>query len=302
MEYAGKNALRESYGGGHYGTVAAHSERWGQFSAWAKENGIKDARDVTKEAVERYGSTLSERVGQGKMAVSYAQNLLSSVNTTMTAMREDDRVWVSPSTLVGERSSVRDVAPLAMSREAIQTCAAALREDGHARAATVLETARELGTREREGVMLDYKSALREAVETGKVSIEDGTKGGRSAERQVLATPTAIAALERGAALQTELGGRNLISPAESYSQVLQELDAARDAIAAHDQRGFHDSRAAFACERYQQLTGTPAPVNSPEGRVTADRVTDRAARQQIAYELGHNRIDVVAEYIGGTR
>ena len=44
MAWAGAQALRDSYGDGHYATVAAHSERWGQFAHWAKTmEGIRDA-------------------------------------------------------------------------------------------------------------------------------------------------------------------------------------------------------------------------------------------------------------------
>ena len=61
-----------------------------------------------------------------------------------------------------------------------------------------------------------------------------------------------------------------------------------------------HDLRAAYACDRYKQLTGSVAPVIA--GRRYVDRSTDRAARQTIAQELGHGRIEVVATYIGGAR
>jgi hypothetical protein len=44
-------------------------------------------------------------------------------------------------------------------------------------------------------------------------------------------------------------------------------------------------------------LTGWAAPVAGGE---IADRDADREAREQIAEELGHGRIDVVSEYIGG--
>ena len=57
-----------------------------------------------------------------------------------------------------------------------------------------------------------------------------------------------------------------------------------------------HD-RAAYACERYETLTGHPAPVL---GGVITDRDQDREARERISAELGHGRIDVVSEYIGG--
>ncbi|MNG39963.1 hypothetical protein D3C84_1283310 [compost metagenome] len=57
--------------------------------------------------------------------------------------------------------------------------------------------------------------------------------------------------------------------------------------------------RAAYACERYEQITQHRAPVN--DGRCyQLDRRLDQDARVQISYELGHGRIDVVSAYIGG--
>ncbi len=61
--------------------------------------------------------------------------------------------------------------------------------------------------------------------------------------------------------------------------------------------RGFHDLRAAYACDRYQQLTGYAAPA--VVGARLADRETDVSARKIISAELGHGRIDVVAAYVG---
>ena len=80
-------------------------------------------------------------------------------------------------------------------------------------------------------------------------------------------------------------------------SSVNVVLEAMRD---DHGLKKIHDLRAAYACERYWQLTGSVAPVIA--GRLFVDRSTDRAARQTIAQELGHARIDVVAAYIGGAR
>ncbi|MCF7997248.1 MAG: hypothetical protein K9L32_09620 [Chromatiaceae bacterium] len=65
--------------------------------------------------------------------------------------------------------------------------------------------------------------------------------------------------------------------------------------------RGYHDARAAFACERYQALSGQPAPVIAG-GQHLADREADGQAREVIAVELGHGRTDVVAAYIGSAR
>jgi len=73
----------------------------------------------------------------------------------------------------------------------------------------------------------------------------------------------------------------------------------ARETLHAHGLKGFHELRAAYACERYEQLTGHAAPVNGGHC-YRIDRDLDEQARQQISLELGHNRIDVVSAYIGG--
>jgi len=74
------------------------------------------------------------------------------------------------------------------------------------------------------------------------------------------------------------------------------DLRAARKIVQEHTGGGLHDLRAAYACERYESLTCNPAPVAGGE---IVDRAADREAREQIAAELGHGRIDVVAEYVG---
>ena len=95
-------------------------------------------------------------------------------------------------------------------------------------------------------------------------------------------------------------GSRNLIAPHENYLSLLQQIiRPARDILHTHNLKGFHELRAAYACERYEQITQHRAPINSIQC-CQAHRDQDREARRQISYELGHGRIDVVAAYIGG--
>ncbi len=96
------------------------------------------------------------------------------------------------------------------------------------------------------------------------------------------------------------VGSRNMVAPSESYKEFVQRIvRPARDVLHAHNLKGFHELRAAFACERYQQITQHRAPVNG--GQCCAiDRRLDRKARMQISREMGHGRVDVVASYIGG--
>ncbi len=301
MAWAGRQALNHAYGGGHYATVAAHASRWGEFARWAKEQGIRDARDVTREVLERYGQHLAQKVEMGVMKTSYAQNLLSSANVTLSALRQDDRVRVSPRELVGQRTTVRTDPPKGLDRDAVARAADALRERGHERAAAVIELARDLGLRMREASMLDAKSALRQAERTGRVDIREGTKGGRGAfvERLVPVSDRAMETLRRAAEAQGE--ARNLIPTDNSWKEFRNHVHGVwREVRDEYGLGKIHDLRAAYACERYEELTGHKAPVLA--GGRTASDEDDKAARKQISYELGHGRMDVASEYIGGRR
>jgi len=91
-----------------------------------------------------------------------------------------------------------------------------------------------------------------------------------------------------------------MIAPHESSLNLLQQIiRPARDTLHAHNLKGFHELRAAYACERYEQITHHHAPINGGQC-CRVDRNLDREARTQISHELGHGRIDVVAAYIGG--
>jgi hypothetical protein len=92
------------------------------------------------------------------------------------------------------------------------------------------------------------------------------------------------------------------LAPNESYKEFTQAIvRPARDILHERGLKGFHELRAAYACERYEQLTGFPAPVNGGRGH-RENRELDQHARKQISLELGHNRIEVVSAYIGGRR
>jgi len=302
MDWAGKQALRAGYGNGRYGTVAAHTQRWRQFVAWCRsERGIRDARRVDRSTVKAYGTYLADKVTEKSMSVSYAQNLLSSVNVVLESLRGDRRIRIAPAAVVGKRTHVRTQPPAGLDRQAVRQCANQLRQNGHERIASVVELTRALGLRLREASMLDARAALRQAMKHSAVNITAGTKGGRGhrVDRWVPATKITIGCLVRAAKAQGT--GRNLIPTELSWRQwntrVHHVWAAVRDDFSL---KKLHDLRAAYACERYRNITGSVAPVVA--GRRIADRSTDRAARQTIAQELGHARSDVVAAYIGGAR
>ena len=307
LSYAGPQALKDMFGGGHYSTVRAHCDRWQAFVRWCRSEqgpGINDARLIDREVLADYAAYLRDMVRRGDLAVSTAQNRLSSVNRAMAALRGDQYVKLpSPSKALGmQRTGVRHSVPQGQNRQQVQQIAHALCLQHHQRAAAIVLLARATGMRMREAILADLPRLSREANDLGRINIQDGTKGGRagaSAPRWIAVDHHVQDAL--GFARQASpASSSNLIAPDESYLTVLQEIiRPARDVLHAHNLKGFHELRAAYACERYEQITQHPAPINSGQcPRV--DRHLDREARSQISYELGHGRIDVVAAYIGG--
>ncbi|MGI4837308.1 MAG: integrase domain-containing protein [Janthinobacterium lividum] len=307
LSYAGPQALKDMFGGGHYGTVKAHSDRWRAFVKWCRSEagpGVNDARQIDREVLSNYAAYLRDLVEHGHLAISTAQNRLSSVNRTMAALRGDQYVKVpSPSKALGmQRTGVRQSVPQGQNREHIQRIVEALCSRHNLRAAAIVQLARATGMRLREAILADLPRLSREAESLAKINIQDGTKGGRagaSANRWITVDYHIRGALEFAKQV-SPAGSRNLIASNESYLSILQEIvRPARDTIHAHNLKGFHELRAAYACERYEQITQHRAPINGGECCQLNPRL-DSEARKQVSYELGHGRIDVVAAYIGG--
>ncbi|QXH36554.1 integrase domain-containing protein [Pseudomonas muyukensis] len=307
LSYAGPQALKDMFAGGHYGTVKAHCDRWQAFVKWCRseqEPGINDARQIDRKVLADYAAYLRDVVRRGNLAISTAQNRLSSVNRTMAALRGDQYVKLpSPSKALGmQRTGVRHSVPQGQDREQVKQIVNALCSQHQLRAAAIVLLARATGMRLREAILADLPRLCREANDLDRINIQDGTKGGRagaSAPRWIEVDDHIRGAL--GFAWQASpAGSRNLIAPHESYLNLLQEsIRPARDILHAHNLKGLHELRAAYACERYEQITQHRAPINGGLC-CQVDRNLDREARRQISYELGHGRIDVVAAYIGG--
>lgn len=301
MADAGRMALDRAAGRGDmsFSTAATQADRWTSFSAWAKEQGVARMERIDREMVRAYGRELADKVKTGDLATATAQNYVSAVNSVMTLATNGAWESISPTKDCGiaQRSAVREDAPGALDRSAYCRAVDAVRDQVGDRAASVVELARDLGLRSKEASMLDARAALAEATERGTVTITEGSKGGR--EREVPITyPSQVQALERAAAAQCYA---RAVMPPDATWQSWREggLRDAREAVQAVTGGGMHDLRAAYACDRYQALTGHAAPAAGGE---ILDRDTDLAARLTIAAELGHGRAEVAAEYIGGRK
>jgi len=306
LSYAGPQALKDMFGGGHYGTFKAHCDRWQAFVKWCRSErgpGINDARQIDRKVLADYAAHLRDVVGRGDLAVSTAQNRLSSVNRTMAALRGDQCVKLtSPSKALGmQRTGIRHSVPQGQDREQVKQIVDALCRDHQLRAAAIVLLARSTGMRLREAILADLPRLSREAEDLGRINIQDGTRGGRAGALapRWIAVDEHIREALRFARQVSPASSRNLIAPHESYLNLLRQImRPARDILHAHDLKGFHELRAAYACERYEQITQHPAPINGGLC-CQVDRNLDREARWQISCELGHERIDVVAAYIG---
>lgn len=299
MGDAGRIALGQACERGElsFSSVDTIADRFEQFAAWAKADGIGRMERIDVDVVATYGLQLAEKVEAGELSAAYAQNLVSAVNTVMALATKGDWQSVSPTKDCGiaERSAIRDEAPGALDRDAYGAAVQAVREELGDRQSAVVEMARELGLRSKEASLIDARGALQEAQERGAVTVSEGTKGGL--EREVpITSPGQLETLQRAAEAQ---GGDKSMIPSDQTWKAWREgaLREARDLVSSHTGGGLHDLRAAYACERYEALTGHAAPA---AGGSISDRDADREARETIASELGHGRIDVVGEYVGG--
>jgi hypothetical protein len=299
MGLAGKNALRDAASRSEisFGTARAVAERWSQFVSYARDHGINKMERIDRATVIDYGRGLAASVRAGEMSASRAQTLVSAVNTVMGLATRWDSIGAVRDCGIPQRSAIRDTPP--PDRDSYQRAVDALTAAGNERGAAIVGLCREFGLRSKEASLLDAKAALAETRERGAITISCGTKGGREREIELSHPERQIAALERAAAVQGD--DRALIPAAQNWREWQQgELREIRDVVREYTGGGLHDLRASYACQRYQDMTGTPAPVIG--GAVTCDRELDRQAREVISQELGHGRIDVVAEYVGGRR
>ncbi|KCV30146.1 phage integrase, N-terminal domain protein [Bordetella bronchiseptica 00-P-2730] len=121
------------------------------------------------------------------------------------------------------------------------------------------------------------------------------TKGGR--KRTVPITTVEQRDMLQAAHRQAATG--SLIPPHKTYIQQRHVYDGqCKAASLSH----MHGLRHQYAQSRYEALTGWPAPAaGGPPVRTLSDtqRTQDTAARQVISRELGHERLQITAVYLG---
>lgn len=278
-----------------FATVDVVSDRWRLFAQYAKAQGVGRMERVTPALVCRYGMCLADRVRSGEMQPAYAQNLVSGVNTVMRLVCSWPAVSPTKDCAIPLRSTVRKRMPASLDPSAFAAAIADLRHRGLARQAAVAGLARRFGLRSMEASLLDATAALQQAQSCGRIRVVDGTKGGRARQVPVYHADQ-LEALQAASVMQGK--GRSMIPLHLDWHRWRHGgLRDGREVLKQYGMTGYHDLRAAYACERYAVLTGRLAPVCRQSQQCEA--VDDLGARQTISRELGHDRVEVVAAYIG---
>lgn len=299
-KYAAKQALRDHYGS--EGTVGSRLVKFNDFLKFSRERGLgKDISKYPADHLKAYAADVARRFHNGDESVktaSYAHNLISNVNKTYEALTGKNP-GLSPKDELGvSRSNIRTTVPSGLDSKQVQSAADKLTAN-YPRVAATIQLERAFGLRAKEAALMNCKVALKDAKKTGHVNVTEGTKGGRgnTVDRYVPVTKTEQwKALKNAAAVQGN--ARNLIEPGKTWTQHYRHVQYTLGRYQSEVDKQ-HDLRAAYACGKYQELTGCKAPVCREAGDSKPDRETDRAARLTISQELGHNRMDVTNSYLG---
>jgi site-specific recombinase XerC len=303
LQFAVRSALYERFGSGRYGTQAAHRERLGPFVDFMRQRSIGDFRQIAQDHVEAYARLLRQAVDSGELATATAVNRLSSVNVLMSTLRRDDDLRISPRQAVGARCQVRTVPPFGMGIEQVEALAQEVWAAGHESLASLVRLCRHFGLRFCEASLLRLNRALAQAQRSGTIDVRDGTKGGRGrrVKRRVPVGEHGMAVLVEALRCATPESSR-LLPAHQTYAEWFKYAHRVfrRFALRAGLSPKFHDLRAAYACARYQEVSGSVAPVIA--GSREASRIDDAKAREVVARELGHGRASVTSAYCGGVR
>lgn len=153
------------------------------------------------------------------------------------------------------------------------------------------------GIRREEACLLRPRVALNQALTTGKVLIEHGTKGGRPREL-VVETVVQIAVLNRAAELAESPNGtmippdRSLVSWENHFEYVCRKVGLTK----RERNTTAHGARHSFCQRKFSQVTDKPAPIKG--GRDYDPQRLEQALRE-VVEAAGHSRPEKSKAYLG---
>lgn len=279
-----------------FSSSATLQERWNPFFNFLKTKGIGRLERVSRELLIEYGRGLTELIALGTLSVATAQNRVSAINTIMTIATSGNWLPVSPVKDCGiqRRSFVRTTPP--PSQKLINQTLEVLK--AYPRKCALILLCSEFGFRSKEASLLRIKNALNEAINFRQITVELGTEGGLKRivpvryQSQLDALTFALNATD---------GDRCLIPADMSYKKWRAgQMRSTRETLQQITGCTLHDLRAFYACKRYEEITGTLAPIFKPTTKVS--KLLDLEARKIISQELGHHRVSITVSYLGGQK
>jgi len=281
-----------------YSSKINYKRNWRFFCSWAKRNGVNKLEKINHDVLKDYSSYLKRRLDREEIAITTCHLYISAVNSVMKRASSEYQTF-SP-TIDGKipnRNHVRDSLPNMYHRDLYEETLKKLTKRFQPRKVIILKLAREFGLRAKECSLLDAKKQYKNALERNKIDIETGAKGGRFRDLNII-NETQINTLREASILQGE--DPALIPSDVNYKNWYHSgLKKIRKALNELSDGSLHDLRAAYACERYKQITDQLPPCS---GNLNIDKSIDKKARKIISKELGHNREAVAASYIGTRR
>lgn len=297
--HAAKVALAEAYGGdSHFYTRHTHHARFKNLLVWLSELDppIRDLRDITQAHAVAYSEHLAAAVATGSMEVAYAQNLISTVNTVMRAIRLDKEIWLSPSDAVGKRTYIRTVLPMA-SWDKVTEAVRLAEKEGNYRGAALILLWRAFGMRLREAALADLHRMRSEAEMYRAVWIWEGTKGGFiSEDRRIPVESVQWQALDYAIHTISDTG-TCLIDTNSSLKEFLKCCaDPVRKVLKRVGIESPKALRAENFIEVYERESGQAAPLKQSG---PFDRRADLRGREVVGKFGGHQRATISSSYIG---
>lgn len=310
LGYAANVAIDDFYTRtSHFNTRATHKQRIRTFVKYCKQQKMRDFRNIDKTFVVQFGTYVKGRLKSDdkwpdgsvdkRISIAYAHNLISTVNITMRAFRGDDALKISGRDVLGVcRKSIR-TKPIQADVVDMQHAANQAIANGLERGAAVMRLNRAFGMRVREAILQDLDRMMYEMQTTGEAAILEGCKGGRkSTDRTIKASEFRLEALAYAIEVRPK-GSKNLLSETDTVKQfLLRELNPCRILLKRSGVPSYHELRAGFAQDIYEEILDGPSPLKQP----IRDRVMDRIARAEVARQLGHGRRAVAGAYVGGVR
>ncbi len=313
MDKAAKNAMQEKFNAKQVGfsSVDRQSSRFRQFSVFVRESyGIKDMRNLTREHVMQYANTLIHRIDNGDLSAKSAHDYLAAVNSVLSqAIGNDSLKYTASQAGFPTRSGIATVNK-AISQSMHDNIKAQLPE----RERVISEIQRCLGLRFEEASKCNPRAMYQQAITQSFVSITEGTKGGQ-ARIVPIVSQQQIDALKHASVIQGQ--HRSLIPKELSYAEYQSQ------AYREYAKLGYqtHSERHAYAqqsytryMERLTAVAGIKSPIQSgckhgaPHHQYIAQTIGcsviqakhwDQTARQYVAEELGHHRIEITNSYLG---